>query len=71
MSWQNPIEVRDMTKRQKFPKCQCGHNFSDHQKHSGYFGYGGWCRKCAEWSHLKDGDQPCDHYDPLEWRKKL
>ena len=59
-----------MTKRQKFPKCQCGHNFSDHQKHSGYFGYGGWCRKCANMKcedRLAKYQNGCTSYHPLEW----
>jgi len=54
-------------KSKKFPKCSCGHNFSDHQK-KGYtmFGIGGWCRKCANVLGLE-----CDSYSPLEWKWEM
>ena len=54
-------------KREKFPICQCGHNFSDHQK-KGYtmFGIGGWCRKCAKTLNIG-----CEFYFPNEWKPKI
>lgn len=41
----------------RFPKCQCGHNFSDHH-------IGGWCRKCAKTLNIG-----CEFYFP--WKPKI